>query len=100
MLVPVISLDEENITEVPAVVTAIANLAPDMHLMGRKPLETVRVYEWMNWLSAVLHNQGFGCLLRPQRFSHEPAAFDGIKAKGLQCIEDCFGIIEENLTGI
>jgi len=58
--VPVLSLDGEIITEVPAIATAIAGLAPERHLMGRTALEQARVYEWMNWLSGTLHGQGFG----------------------------------------
>lgn len=42
--VPVLSLDGEVITEVPAIATAIANLAPERHLMGRTALDRVRVY--------------------------------------------------------
>jgi glutathione S-transferase len=43
-----------------AIATAIANLAPGRHLMGRTALDRVRVYEWMTWLSGTLHGQGFG----------------------------------------
>lgn len=77
--VPVLSLDGEVITEVPAIATAIADLAPERHLMGRTALDRARVYEWMNWLSGTLHGQGFGALWRPQRFSDEPDVFDSIK---------------------
>ena len=57
--VPVLALGNEVITELPAIVTAISNLAPERHLMGDTPLDTARVYEWMNWLSGTLHGQGF-----------------------------------------
>jgi len=94
---PVLSLDREVITEVPAIATAIANLAPERHLMGRTALDHVRVYEWMIWLSGTLHGQGFGGLWRPERFSDDPAAFDGIKAKGRRIILDCFQLIETKI---
>jgi glutathione S-transferase len=97
---PVISLDGDTITEVPAVATAIASLALDMRLMGRTPLDAARVYEWMNWLSGTLHSGGFGHLFRPQRWSDDPAAFDGIKAKAFECIRDCFDSIEEKLVSV
>jgi len=100
MRVPVISLDGEIVTEVPAVATAIASLAPGMGLMGRTPLDTVRVYEWMNWMSGTLHGGGFGHLFRPGRWSDDPAAFEGIKKKALECIRDCFDAIEGKLVGI
>lgn len=97
--VPVLSLDSEVITEVPAIATAIANLAPERHLMGRTALDRVRVYEWMNWLSGTLHGQGFGGLWRPQRFSDDPDVFERIKAKSRTTISECFEIIESKLTG-
>jgi glutathione S-transferase len=100
MRVPVISLDEETITEVPAVTTVIAQLAPGMHLMGRTPLDTVRVYEWMSWLGGTLHGQGFGGLIRPGRLTDDPAAFDGINAKAVKNIKDCYNLIEEMLVGM
>lgn len=97
--VPVLSLDGEVITEVPAIATAIANLAPERHLLGRTALDRVRVYEWMNWLSVTLHGQGFGALWRPQRFSDDPGVFESIKAKALKTISECFEVIESRLTG-
>jgi glutathione S-transferase len=100
MRVPVISLDEEVITETPAVMTAISGLAPEMHLMGRTPLETIRVYEWLNWLSGTLHGQGFGAVLRPERYSEDPAALDGVRAKGMKHVGDCFEIIEGKLVDV
>jgi len=97
--VPVLSLDGEVITEVPAIATAIAYLAPERHLMGRTALDRARVYEWMNWLSGTLHAQGFGALWRPQRFSDDPEAFEGIRAKARQTISECFEVIESRLSG-
>jgi len=95
--VPVLSLDDEVITEVPATATAIANLAPERHLMGRTALDRVRVYEWMNWLSGTLHGQGFGGLWRPQRFSDDPEVFESIKAKAKKTISECFNVREPDL---
>ena len=97
--VPVLSLNGEVITEVPAIATAIASLAPERHLMGRTALDRVRVHEWMTWLSGTLHGQGFGGLWRPQRFSDDPEAFGSITAKGKRTISECFGFIESRLSG-
>lgn len=95
--VPVLSLDGEVITEVPAIATAIANLAPERHLMGKTALDRARVYEWMNWLSGTLHGQGFRGLWRPQQFSDDPEAFKGIKAKSMKTISECFDLTENRL---
>lgn len=100
MRVPVITIDQDTITESPAVATAIAGLAPGMYLMGCTPLKTLRVYEWMNWLSGTLHGQGFGALFRPERYSDDPAALNGIRAQGRKHVEICFDEIEGRLNGI
>jgi glutathione S-transferase len=97
--VPVLSLDGEVITELPAIATAIADLAPERHLMGGSPLTRARVYEWMNWLSGTVHGQGFGALWRPQRFSDDPEIFEAIKAKGRKTISESFDMIERRLAG-
>lgn len=97
--VPVLSLDGEVITEVPAIATAISDLAPERNLMGRTPLDRARVYEWMAWLSGTLHGQGFGALWRPERFSDDPSQFDSIRARGRTTIADCFDAIEGKLSG-
>ncbi len=97
--VPVLALDDEVITELPAIATAISHLAPERHLMGASALDNARVYEWMNWLSGTLHAQGFGSLWRPQRFSDDPATYDSIMAKGRKTIVECFDAIEPRLSG-
>ncbi|KAJ3486583.1 hypothetical protein NLG97_g6583 [Lecanicillium saksenae] len=98
MRVPVLSIDGEAITEVPAIMTAISQLAPEKRLLGETNLEIVRTYEWMNWLSGVLHGQAFGGFLRPSRYSDDPDAHPSIKAKGLQTIQECYATIDDKLT--
>jgi glutathione S-transferase len=97
--VPVLALGNEVITELPAIATAISDLAPERHLMGATPIDTVRVYEWMNWLSGTLHGQGFGGLWRPHRFADDPAVFDSIIAKARRTIAECYDMIETKLDG-
>lgn len=97
--VPVLSVDGQVITEVPAIATAISDLAPERCLTGRTPLDRARVYEWMAWLSGTLHGQGFGALWRPERFSDDPSLFERISAKGRTTISDCFDTIESKLSG-
>lgn len=96
---PVLALDDQVITELPAIATAIAHLAPGRHLMGRPGLDQARVYEWMNWLSGTVHAQGFGCIWRPHRFTDDPAMHEAITAKGHRTVGECFAMIEAKLTG-
>lgn len=97
MRVPVLSLDGQLITENPAVMTAISQLKPELHFMGKTDLEKVRVYEWMNWLSGTMHGQGWGGIFRPHRFTDDQAAFDGVKNKGARTVKECFVEIESKL---
>ncbi|PLB51432.1 glutathione S-transferase GST-6.0 [Aspergillus steynii IBT 23096] len=102
MRVPVIAVDEEVITELPAVATIIASLAPERHLMGKNPLDTARVYEWMNYLSGTLHAGGFGHLFRPERWTTatDGASLEGVKTKARERVVECFEFIEGRLQGI
>jgi len=97
--VPVLRLDGEIITELPAIATAISNLVPHHKLMGATPIDTVRVYEWMNWLSGTVQGQGFAGIWRPQRFSDDPEVFDSIAAKARKTITESFEMIEGKLDG-
>lgn len=100
MRVPALTLDGDTITENPAVLSAIAELAPDKNLLGATPRERLRVCEWMAWLAADVHAQGFAGWLRPERFSDEGAAYAGIRKKGFEHIRTCFGVIEGKLDGV
>ncbi|KAH7329952.1 putative glutathione S-transferase GST-6.0 [Rhexocercosporidium sp. MPI-PUGE-AT-0058] len=100
MQVPALSIDDENITENIAVCTAISNLVPEKHLMGKSPMETIRVYEWLSWLAINLHTGGFGHVFRPYRWSDDETAHEGIKAKALQRVKGIFEDIEGRLTGV
>lgn len=97
--VPVLRLDDEIITELPAIATAISSLAPERELMGSKVIETVRIYEWMNWLSGTVQGQGFAGIWRPQRFSDDPRVFESIAAKARKTIAESFEMIEGKLDG-
>lgn len=95
--VPVLALDDEVITELPAIATALSLLQPERHLMGRTLIEQARAYEWMNWLSGTVHAQGFGCLWRPHRFTDDPSLHPSITAKGRKTIDEYFAMIEPKL---
>lgn len=102
MRVPVIVIDDQVITELPAVVTIIAGMAPEQHLMGRTPMETARVYEWLNYLSGTLHTSGFGHFLRPQRWTTatDDVSVQAVKTRAWENILDCFQYIESRLEGV
>jgi len=97
---PVLALDEEVITELPAIAFAISQLAPQHHLMGKTPLAQARVLEWLNWLSGTVHGQAYGGVWRPQRFADDETLYPAITAKGRQTVADCYAMIDAKLTGL
>lgn len=102
MRVPVIVIDDQVITELAAVVTVIAGLAPEQHLMGKTPMEAARSYEWLNYLSGTVHTSGFGHFLRPQRWTTatDDASIQAVKTRAWGNILDCFQCIESRLEGV
>ena len=85
------------LTEVPAIVTFLARLRPGLDLMPADPAREARALEWMNWLSGWLHAVAFAQQWRPERFSDDVLAFDGIKAKGRANMLEAFAAIEQIL---
>lgn len=95
--VPILILDNETITEVPAIMTAISQLVPEKKLFGSTDMEVVRVYEWMNWISGTLHGQAYAGLFRPTRFSNDETAHESIRVKSREAIKICYETIEKRL---
>jgi glutathione S-transferase len=93
--VPVLAVDNDLITETPAILTTIAALVPEKNLLGVTLLEQARAHEWMAWLCGTVHGQAFGCLFRPARFVGEEV----VKARGKECVRECFEFIEGKLEG-
>lgn len=98
--VPALFVDGEIITEAPAILTAISQLAPEKHYTGKTPLETVRFYEWINYLSGAVHGKAFTSLFVPSYFSDDPAAEAGIKSKATANVLAHFASIEEKLAAL
>jgi glutathione S-transferase len=97
--VPFLHLDSDIITENPAIMTAIAQLAPSRHLFGKTDMEKVRCYEWMNWLSGSLHGQAYGGFFRPQRYVKDEKLYDCVRERSKETIGECYDYIEKSLEG-
>ncbi|KAF7561541.1 hypothetical protein G7046_g2601 [Stylonectria norvegica] len=97
--VPALKVDQEVITEMPAILNYISALVPIQNLLGVQPLERARVAEWLAWLSGTLHSLGFAMFWRPYRFSDDKATYDSIRAKGMKIIEGAFERIDTRLKG-
>lgn len=85
------------LTEVPAILTYLARLRPELDLVPADPAREARTIEWTNWLSGWLHGIAFGALWRPGRFSDDHGAQPGIAAKGRANLLDAFAHIERVL---
>ncbi|KAI1357842.1 glutathione S-transferase [Xylaria arbuscula] len=104
--VPVLVIDGEVVTEQFAIISAIAQLAPEKvatdGLLGRDAplllLEKVRVTEWMIYLSDTTHSAGFGAFLHPERYveGHEEM-YDVVKAKGRKTFEGSYELIDKRM---
>ncbi|KAF2652565.1 glutathione S-transferase [Lophiostoma macrostomum CBS 122681] len=92
---------DEIITETPAIITAISQLFPGSSFLGRTPLDIVRSYEWMNWISGTVHHGGFGMLFRPFRWttSEDEKVLEDVKSKAREVIRACFEDVEKKLEG-
>ncbi|KIW34140.1 uncharacterized protein PV07_00936 [Cladophialophora immunda] len=95
--VPVLKMNDEIITEVPAIVTAISSLAPDRKFLGQTTLDTIRVYEWLNYLGGVVHGQAYGGLYRPERLVDDPKLHSAIRDKAIKNLEQSFVLIESKM---
>lgn len=85
--VPALSVRGEVITENPAILRYIANLAPERQLLGSTALGKARVDEWLAWLSTTLHGAVFGAFWRPTRFVDDHSDMhSAISAKGYKTI--------------
>jgi glutathione S-transferase len=96
--VPVLLIDEDILTEVPAISSFISSQKPELNLMGRNALEQARVLEWFNWLSGTMHAQGIAGMFRPYRFTDDETAFPAINAKAKLTLTDGHQQIEAKLA--
>lgn len=77
--IPVVVINGDIITEMAAVLTAISSLAPERKLLGKTVHDTIRVYEWLNYLSTVAHNQAMAQIWRTERFTNDLSTYPAIK---------------------
>lgn len=98
--IPFLHMDGETITEMPAIMTAIAQLVPDKKFLGSTNLDIVRSYEWFNFLAGDLHAQGYFTFFRPHYFIDDETVYEEIREKGRGKIERCYTIIEEKLKDV
>ena len=82
------------LTEVPAILTFLARLRPDLDLMPADPAREARTLEWLNYLSCWVHSVCFAQLWRPARFVDDPTSFEAVRAKGKVNVLEALETIE------
>lgn len=97
--VPCLVANGEAITEMPAILTYIANLAPEKLLLGDNSLQQAWVLGWTAWLAGSLHGRGFGALFRPGRYAEDESFHPPITARGLDFVKECYASIDQRLKG-
>ena len=97
--VPVLAIDDEVITEAPAILLAISTLKPELKLYGDSDVERIRIAEWLNWISGTLHSQGFGALFRPERYLQDESLHPKLKGNAVNTINGVYASIDEKLSG-
>ena len=81
--VPLLIYEKETITEASAILSYLALTNPESNLIDTTPLQLTRTIEWMNWL-ATIHTQVIAQNWRPERFTDEDSAYQGIQNKGME----------------
>jgi glutathione S-transferase len=99
--VPALKVDDEIITELPAITNYIARLKDGRQLTGKTLLEQAKHDELMCYVSGELHGQGYGALWRSRRFtdSTDMAVHGGIQAGGRKRIFGVYDRLEAVLKG-
>ncbi|KAI1053748.1 hypothetical protein LB507_007417 [Fusarium sp. FIESC RH6] len=97
--VPALAVNNDIVTEMPAILSFISSLVPNERLLGSAPFENAKVMEWLVVLSGTMHGLGYGAFLRPGRFSDDEGAYEGIREKGKKVIEESFGRIDNGYKG-
>ncbi|VUC31219.1 unnamed protein product [Clonostachys rosea] len=95
--VPALKVDNEVITENPAILTFISTLSPGRNLTGKTALENARVAEWLAWISGTLHETAFGMMFHSGRYSDNESEHAHIQEKGRQRVLAAYRTIEKAL---
>jgi len=84
------------LTETPALLGYVADLAPELELLPREPLARARASEWMSLLASSLH-VAFISYYRPERYTSDAAAGAALKVDGKQRFFELLGYVERRL---
>lgn len=84
------------LTETPALLGYLAQLAPQLELLPREPLPRARADEWMSLLASAVH-VAFVTYFRPDRYTADETAMAALKLDGKQRFFEMLKHVEERL---
>jgi len=84
------------LTETPALLNYLADLAPQLRLLPDEPLGRARANEWMSLLASAVHI-AFITFFRPQRYTSDEAAAATLKVDGKQRFFELLRYVEGRL---
>jgi glutathione S-transferase len=84
------------LTETPALLPYLAELAPELELLPRGGLQGARANEWMSLLASAVHVT-FISFFRPDRYTSDDAARAALKVDGKQRFFDMLHYVESRL---
>jgi len=94
--VPALLTDRGIVTETPAILAYIAQVAPAAQLAPLDPFEFARMQAFNNYLCSTVHvNHAHG--RRGSRWADDPTAHEAMKAKVPQTMAECFELIDAQM---
>lgn len=99
--VPVLDIDGERLTELPAILLYLALRHPEGGwLPTTQPMALARCAEWLNWLSGTVHTMAVAQVWRAGRFIGDPALEPQVEAQGRINLIQAFERIEQRLAEV
>ncbi|WP_137132213.1 glutathione S-transferase family protein [Rhizobium sp. FY34] len=94
--VPALVTDQGTLSESPAILTFIAQMAPEKKLVPADPFGLARVQAFNSFIASTVHvNHAHG--RRASRWADEPGSIEDMKRKVPATMRDCFQLIEADL---
>lgn len=96
--VPTLLVDGKPLAENIAIMTFIADLVPDSHLLPPVgSFERAKAYQWLSYFASIGHI-AVRTVRRPASFAPDPAAAEAVKAHGPSVVREILAVIENHLA--
>lgn len=96
--IPALRIDDEVLTEAHAILSYVADSAPDANLLPVAPLARARAHEWMNFLAATVHI-AFRPLFKPQYLVGDPSRYPDVQEVGIPNLRKTLLEVDRRLDG-